>query len=322
MSNEAPNWFQDVWDDQVTYAFQKEGHILAAMTMPPRPVPGKQLHFSIAGKGAASSYVRGQQLQPMNATRGEKLLQAGTFYAADFAYDWDLDRMRVDEAQAISHSAGLALGRRADNIAFTPLVAADFITAGTGQSGQALTSTGGNNVTVLTTGNVGSTVPSICTPELLLAGRRKIFNSDVPVDDGMLFCGLPPIAFDTMMQKQVFSNSQWIGPTDMPFADNMRKRSWQGVHFFELPSYLQTSEDGTVNTFYDIANPTRQKFYMWHRAALGFGTTGDAAKNEFIRYPRELRWWWQSTISGGATIVQPPGIIEFRIDSAILPTYT
>lgn len=287
MSNEASAWFQDQWNAQVTLIYQQKGYMTNGMAMGPTRVDGKQLHFPIAGKGSASVWTKGDEVKPMNATRGEVLLTASEFDAGDYIYQYDLDRMAANELDTVHQTAAMALGRKHDEVLYNLMQATDFTTVP----------------------QFFGTYATALTPETVLAARRYLFNQDVPTEDGMLFCGLPPIAFDTLMQKQVFANSQWVGP-NIPFGEGMRRRTWQNIHFFELPVNLQS------------INVNQNKFYMWHRSALGTGYTGEAIKSDFTKEVKRKRWWYQSTISAGACIIQKNGIAEMRIDQSIQPVYT
>ena len=288
MSNEAPVWFQDQWNSQVTLIYQQKGYMTQGMATGPTRVVGKQMHFPIAGKGQASVWTRGDEVKPMNATRGEVILSASEYDAGDYIYQYDLDRMAANELDTVHQTAAMALGRQHDQVLYNLMQATDFTTVPQ---------------------FFGTYTGTPMTPEVILAARRYLFNQDVPTEDGMLFCGLPPLAFDTMMQKNVFANGQWVGP-NIPFGDGMRRRTWQNIHFFELPVFLQ-SITGNNN-----------KCYMWHRSALGTGFTGEAVKSDFDKEVKSKRWWYQSTISAGACIIQKNGIAELRFDGSVLPTYT
>ncbi len=287
MSLEASAWFQEQWDSKVIHVYQQKGYLTKGMSVGPTKVEGKKFHFPIAGKGVAQSYTRGDEVKPMNATRGEILLDAEEWDAADYIYDYDLDRMAPNEVDTVTATAAMALGRKHDEILYAKMQATDF-----------------NGISQVT-----GAFANAFGPGEALAARRALFGRDVPVEDGMSFCGLPPVVFDTMMSYEVFANSQWVGG-DLPFANGLRRRSWQNIHFFELPVHLQkiSSTNGT--------------FYMWHRSALGTGYTGQPLKSEFEREVKRKRWWYQSTLSGGATLIQTIGIQECRYKTDTLPTFT
>lgn len=289
MSLEASAWFREQWDTQVIHVYQSKGYLTKGMSMGPTRVEGKKLWFNIAGKAEAQSYTRGDEVKVMNATRGAVSLDAEEWDAADYIYTYDLDRMAANEVDTVRETAAMALGRKHDNILYDKMKATDF------------------SAVSQVTGAFGDT--ALPGPGKILAARRALFARDVGVDDGMNFCGLPPVVFDDMMSYDVFANSQWVGG-NLPFADGLRKRSWMNIHFFELPVHLQS------------VSGTDGKFYMWHKSALGTGYTGEALRTGFEHQLSFKRWYYQSTISGGATIIQSAGIQEIRYKADLLPTFT
>lgn len=287
MSNEASAWFQEQWNTQVIHVYQQKGYLTKGMSVGPTKVVGKKLHFNIAGKGVAQDYTRGDRVKLMNASRGEVTLDASEYDAAEYIYQYDLDRMQPNEVDAARETAAKALGRKHDEVLYNKMQATDFNALG--QVSGAFTDPAG--------------------PSQILAARRALFARDVPVEDGENFCGLPPIAFDTMMSYEVFANSQWVGG-DLPFANGLRRRSWQNINFFELPVHLQKNS-GTDGTF-----------YMWNRSALGTGYTGEEMRTGFKWELEYKRWYYQSTLSAGSTIIQAAGIQEIRFKNDTLPTFT
>lgn len=286
--------YQEQWDSRVIQAYQQKGYLTKGMSIGPTKVVGKTLHFAILGKGVAQDYTVRDKVKKMNLMKGEVQLQATEYDAADDIYEYDLDRMAPAMKDSLVESAGMALGRKYDVVLFTKMWNRDF-----------------NSLS-----QVQGAFTTAWSADLMMAARRQLFNMDVPFDTGDNFCGLPPVVFDTMLKYNVFANSQWVGP-DLPFAMNgLRRRSWQNIHFFELPPYLQ-NEAGTQG-----------KFYLWNKAALGTGDTGEPLRTGWEWVLSEKRWYYQSTLSAGATIIEntsighPPAIIECRYKTDILPTYT
>jgi len=290
MSNEAPAWFQEQWNSRVTLVYQQKGYLTRGMSTGPTRVDGKKMHFPIAGKGVAQSYARGDAVKPMNATRGEILLDAEEWDAGDYVYQYDIDRMLPNELDVVRDTAAMALGRKHDEVLYDKV--------------KALKSA------LVSAGQVVNDYTDLPGPGDILAARRILFNADVPVEDGANFCGLPPVVFDNMMSFEVFANSQWVGP-NLPFADGLRRRSWQNIHFFELPVHLQQNLTGTEGDF-----------FMWHRSSLGTGHTGAPVRSDFEKEVKYKRWWWHSTISGGATVIQQAGIVLVKYKTDALPTFT
>jgi hypothetical protein len=295
MAGEA-TLFQEQWDARVLHAYQSKGYLTRGMSIGPSKVEGKKLHFPILGKGIATEYTVRDTVKKMNLMKGEVLLDASEWDAADDIYQYDLDRMAPAMKDSIVEAAGMALGRRHDLVLFQKMW--DFNFNGISQVVGAFTDT------------------ALPGPGNILAARRRLFELDVPVDDGQNFCGVPPVVFDNLMSFEVFANSQWTGG-NLPFADGLRRRTWQNINFFELPVYLQ-----------NIQSTTQGKFYMWHKSALGTGYTGEPLRTGWEWILSQKKWYYQSTISAGATIItdtnvgHPPGIIELRYKADLLPTFT
>lgn len=286
--------YQEQWNTLVMQAYQKQGYLLKGMSMGPSKILGKKLHFPVMGKGVAQDYARGDVVKKMGLMKGEVTIDATEWDAADDIYEYDLDRMAANTKDATVEAAGAALGRKHDLVVFEKLQAKDF--SAVSQVAGAFTTAFG--------------------PKEALAARRILFNLDAPVEDGMTFCGMPPIVFDTMMSYEVFANSQWVGG-DLPFATGMRRKTWQNIHFFELPVYLQS-----------VVNTDDGKFYMWHRSAIGTGYTGEQLRTGWKYILEEKKWYYQSTISAGATLIEnsdtshPLGAVECRYDADLEPTFT
>ncbi|MBJ7535288.1 hypothetical protein JDN40_14345 [Rhodomicrobium vannielii ATCC 17100] len=286
MSNEALNWAQEQFDTRVNHVYQSKGYLTKGMTTGPAKIDGVKMWFNIAGKGTAQPYARGDQVKVMNSSRDRVSIDAREWDAADYVYDWDQDRIPVNEMDVVVDTASMALGRQHDTVLFDLVRGTDF------------------------SGQISGSFTAAFGPGEMLAARRELFSRDVPVDDGQFFCGLPPIVFDTMMSYEVFANSQWVGG-NLPFADGLRKRSWQNINFFELPVYLQT-----------IASSTQGKFYVWHKSALGTGHTGQPIKSAWEdERAKWKRMFYRATISGGATVILKDGVQECRYKADAAPTF-
>lgn len=286
--------YQEQWDSRVIQAYQQKGYLTKGMSIGPTKIVGKKLHFAILGKGVAQDYTVRDKVKKMNLMKGEVQIDASEYDAADDIFEYDLDRMAPAMKDSLVDAAGMALGRKYDLVLFNKMWAKDF---------NALNQVVGSFTTAW-------------SADLMMTARRMLFNMDVPFDTTENFCGLPPVVFDTMMKYNVFSNSQWTGP-DLPFAMNgMRRKTWQNINFFELPAYLQ-----------NVAT-NAGKFYLWNKAALGTGDTGEPLRTGWEWVLNEKKWYYQSTLSAGATIIEnaavghPPGIVECRYDNSILPTFT
>lgn len=294
MSNEASAWFQEQWNANVIMVYQQKGYITKGMTTGPTKVMGKKMHFPIAGKGEASQFTPGDEVKAMNAVRGEVLLDAVEFDAADWIRQSDLDRMQPNEVDVVRSTAAAALGRKHDTVLFDLFRAANYAAAPTAAQG-------------FTLGAYGDT--ALPGPAMLLNARANLFEADVPIEEGGIFCGMPPKVFDNMMSYKAFSDGQWVGG-DMPFAGNVRKRSWQNINFFELPTFLQTRPAAGQG-----------RFFMWHQSAAGSGYTGEPLRTEFEKHVRLKRWWYQSTLSAGVCVLQANGIHEIRYNTTLNPTF-
>lgn len=285
--------FQEQWDARVLHAYQHQGYLTKGMSIGPSKIEGKKLHFPILGKGVAQDYQVRDTVKKMNLVKGEVTMDATEWDAADDIYEYDLDRMAPAMKDSLVEAAGMALGRKHDLVLYEKLWAKDF-----------------SAISQL----VGS-FSGLAGPAEILKARRKLFEMDVPVEDGQNFCGVPPVVFDNLMSYEVFANSQWTGG-NLPFADGMRKRTWQNIHFFELPVYLQ-----------NVQSTTNGKFYLWHRSAVGTGWTGQPLKTGWEYILNQKKWYYQSTLSAGSVIIEsadaghPPGIIEVRYKADAEPTF-
>jgi hypothetical protein len=294
MANES-SLFQEQWDSRVITMLQQKGYLTRGMTMGPSKIVGKKLHFPIMGKGVAQPYTRGDVVKKMNVIKGQVEIDAAEWDAADDIYETDLDQMAANIKDATVEAAAMALGRQYDLVLYQKFQAKDFNTLSQ---------------------RVGEFTEPFGPAEALKA-RRILFGLDAPVEDGMIFCGMPPIVFDTMMSYEVFANSQWVGGS-LPFADGMRRRSWQNIHFFELPVYLQS-----------VVSTDNGKFYMWHKSAAGSGHIGEELKTGWEYILNQKKWYYQSTLSAGVTLIEDPSAtghplaaVECRYEADVEPTFT
>lgn len=274
------------WDTRAFHIFQAKGYALKGTTSPPVDIQGNKFYFLKAGKGEASQYTVGDEVQPANTSLDRIEIQAEEWDYGDRIYDYNRTRISIREQDVYHENAGMALGRRADKIIYNKL--------------QAL---------ALPAGQVIGAFANPFDPALALQGCDAMQAADVPWD-GMVFCGLPSRAWNQMLTYKVFSSADYQGP-DLPFTKVTDRRSWNGVHWFLLPKHLWK------------LTGTDLSFYMWHQSCIGTGhNEGPGVRSEWEREVKKKAWWYQNTIDGASVILQTEGIVEFRMksDSAITLT--
>ena len=110
-------------------------------------------------------------------------------------------KVNIDERQVIANAGAYALGRKTNSLIITAL------SSGEGQQ--------------ITDGNIGMTIGKVMSAFQLLGG------ADVP-DDGDRFAVVGWKQWSELLQIDEFSNSQYIGPDELPFRATQAKR-WLGT---------------------------------------------------------------------------------------------
>ncbi|HEX9837127.1 MAG TPA: phage capsid protein [Alphaproteobacteria bacterium] len=281
-SLEAPNWYTTQYDKRVAHILQSEGFFLRGTTTPPVEVRGNTLRFFILGRGEASEMSQTvEMIQPVNLGKTTEDVVMADFQFAEFIRHGEIERMSVDFRTQIQEAGAMAMGRKFDRII---LQAMD------------------DELANITTIGDGSTAIS---PLDTTTAKAQI-NSIGMMSMNEFFCPLPSISWEQLNLYKVFNNADYTGP-DLTFANGRNAKTWNGVHYFQLPDEAFTSP--ATGEFYS---------YLWNRRTLGFGANYSMVSR--ITYENLFTSWLYNTVmSGAAKVLQTPGVrrLHMALDLAL-----
>lgn len=235
MSNDAPNWFVEQYNNRVIHKFQSKGFKLAGTVMPAGRIEGTKAYFPVAGKGTAKKKIRGNRATPMNAGRSNVEAVLDTFEAFDYLYMYDLTRMSVNEREVLQQTGANALGRAVDSEMFSAFEA----TAPT--SGSRFVDGGTDGFTL--------------DYALTMCSRLQAQEVDW---DGNVFCPLPALAWNQLLAYKQFNSSDYVGP-NLPFLKSTTAKTWNGVNWF-----LGTED------WFTVPSSDKVDIHMYHKSAFGW----------------------------------------------------
>lgn len=278
MSTEAPNWYVTKYVDRAVEVFQNKGNRLRGMVTEPGRINANTVTWMIAGKGEAVPLVRGGFGSAMNAARSNLSATMTDWQASDWVYETDIEKMTANEQEAVASACGQACGRRSDLIVINELNA--------------------NSLTIIGDGTTAFTLT------MALTGIETLQNADVGLDDdGQLFCGLAPLAWQQFMSYKQVNDADWMGYDGLPYKTGVRVKEWNGVRWFRIPlGYAPSS----ATNMYDM--------FMWHKRALGFGSNYEIRST--VTWENLFTGWYHNNrFSATAKLLLPPGAIRFRCAS-------
>lgn len=251
MADNASVMFRTQYVDRVRAIYQQRGGRLRGMMATPTSFEGSsEAKFFVAGKNSAYETTGPGQL---NTPSGQPItpvtVALRTFTVYDHVYEWDEDRLSVDEKEVIYNSGAMAMGRKADDVSmiagYDAVAAVTNIVASCDFSGGAFSA---------------------------VAAMAMCANAqEQEVDwDGDWFCPLPPLAWNQFLLNKIVNSADHVSRDDLPFMKATDSRFWNGVNWFLYkPSSDQTG-------FYSTAGGAGKiDTLMWHRSALGWAPHTD-----------------------------------------------
>lgn len=294
MSTSITTSFVRQYERDVHHAFQKRGAILRPAVRTKDGVVGSSTTFQKIGTGTATTKSRHGLVTPMNQSHTAIQCTISDFYAGDYVDKLDEAKIVHDERMAIAQGGAWALGRKVDDQIFT-------IMDDTTQSSVSLTVT-----------NFGTVQSS------LLALIQALNSNDVP-NDGQRYAALTPFAWSCAMTVESFASADYVGPTGLPFTEGAPMHSWKSWMGVMWTVHTGCPGEGTASA----------KGFAWHKTAVGYATgahAGNVASNQAVA--ADIWWHGQRVahfvnhmMSGGACLIDDPGVIEFSIDdTGTIPT--
>jgi hypothetical protein len=271
MSTSIDNAFIKQFEREVHEAFQRQGSKLRATVRNVTNVNGSTAVFQKVGKGTASTKSTHGMVPVMNVSHTAVECILSDYYAGDWVDQLDELKINIDERQVIANAGAYALGRKTDDL---------IITALSGATQQ------------VADGDIGMTIGKV------LSAFQTLGTADVP-DDGERYAVVGWKQWSELLQIEEFTNSQYIGPDELPFQATQAKR-WLGTTW--MP-HSGLPVDG---------NDIRSCFW-YHKTAVGHAASSDV-KTDITWHGDRAAHFVNNMMSQGAALIDAGGVVEILCD--------
>jgi Phage capsid protein len=279
------DWYKEVIKDKVTSKFQALGGYLDN-TMTVGDVQANTVKFPVSGRMEVYKLTGAIEAVPTNTadlTTVSMLFE--DFEASAYWRVQDAYKAGPSEHNALADMMVKAVRRKKDNLKLDALAA--FKAA---------------QPAAVTTIGTGAEVPDIKT---FLEGAVQIRATGA---EGMVWCVIPEMYALQLDFYKEFANSQWRGPSDLPFSQGQisRARTVRGVNFMALPDEYFKSP---------AAQPTQLITWMWHMDAMGAEMPWNA---ENVSMDKDITkqgdpYLCKNGLGGAAIGILPNGVKQFLL---------
>ncbi len=185
------NAFVTSFEDGVILAYQQQGSKCQGTVRRKPGIKGEKVRFQkITEKGVAQQKTTHGDIPTQDLAHGVNDATIEDWFAAFYADQTDLDKLTIDEKDALNKSGAYCCGRKIDSLIIT---AADLTTSYVGTFAEAMGVT------------------------MALAAFDKLNAGDVP-DDGDRFVLLSSHAWAEMLAIPQFSQADWVGTDQLPWT--------------------------------------------------------------------------------------------------------
>ena len=272
MSTSISTAFIKQFEAEVHMAYQRMGSKLANTVRQTKNVKGSQARFQKVGKGAAVTKNRHSEVPTMDIAHTTVDVTLADFYASDYVDTLDEMKTNVDERQVLAQSSAAALGRKTDQLIL------DVLDAGTKS----------NNIVH------GSAALTLAKT---LAIYEAFGDADIP-DDGQRYFVVSPAGWADLLAIDQFSNADYVGDAQLPFAGGMTAKRWLGFMWFTHSGLTKAS--------------TTRNTHAYHKSAIGLATGADI-KTEVNYIPEKVAHLTTSYMSMQAVAIDPLGFMQVEI---------
>ncbi len=289
MSVNAPDWFVTQYETRAMHIYQERGNRLRPTVTPATSFSGSdKARFFRAGKTKARKISGNTTPVPGGGDRKIFEVSLATWQAFDELNQYDLDRLSIDEKEAIYESGAMALGRATD-IEIYDVMKAKHTTMDTYM---------GANLDFSSGAFSAASAMTLCA---------SLQDDKVPWD-GNIWCGLPSLQWNQLLANKVVNSSDHVGQ-NLPFVQATDTRFWNGVNWF-----LFVEED--AEDLYPVPSSNKQDLFIWHKSAVGWGAHTDLTMipQWDNRAPGGGAWTFNMQAKGAATadMQDGKGIKRFR----------
>lgn len=252
MSDNASTMFRTQYVDRVAAIYQQRGGKLRGMTTAPTSFDGSSTaKFFVAGKNKAYETLGpGQTNSPSGQPITPLSVDLRTFTVFDYVYEWDEDRLSVDEKEVIYEAGAMAMGRKADAVIMTEGYAA-----------------------VASVSNTGGSCDFSAGAFSAVSAMTMCLNAQASKAawDGNWYCPLPQLAWNQFLLNKIVNSADHVNRDDLPFMKATDSRFWNGVNWFLYVE--EDAEDMYLST--GAGGAGKQDTLMWHKTALGWAPHTD-----------------------------------------------
>jgi len=272
MSTSISTAFIKQFEAEVHMAYQRMGSKLANTVRQTKNVKGSQARFQKVGTGAAVTKNRHSEVPTMDIAHTTVDVTLADFYASDYVDTLDEMKTNVDERQVLAQSSAAALGRKTDQLIL------DVLDAGTNS----------NNIVH------GSAALTLAKT---LAIYEAFGDADIP-DDGQRYFVVSPAGWADLLAIDQFSNADYVGDAQLPFAGGMTAKRWLGFMWFTHSGLTKAS--------------TTRNTHAYPKSAIGLATGADI-KTEVNYIPEKVAHLTTSYMSMQAVAIDPLGFMQVEI---------
>jgi hypothetical protein len=276
MSTSVDAAFVKQFEREVHQAFQRMGSKLRNFARTVGNVVGSEAIFQKVGKGTASTKSKHGLVPLMNLDHTPVTVTLQDYYAGDWVDRLDELKINIDERQVVANAGAYALGRKTDE-----LIIAALAQAGGGQ-------------TIGAGSNVGLTIGKV------MDGLAMLGEADVP-DDGDRCAVVGWKQWAELLGIEEFANSQYIGPTELPFGGtSLQAKKWLGTTWIPH-SGLPVDADDLRSCFW------------FHKTAVAHASGSDV-KADISWHGDRAAHFVNNMMSQGAGLIDAEGVVIIVCD--------
>lgn len=283
MTIEVSAHYKQQWKDGVTLRLQGRGFQLKGTVMPPVKIEGEKIYFLRSGTLNTTPWGgKGHAVVRQNSSDDKIEVTSSEWDSAYELYDRDKWMGVPAEEQTRQKQAANAIGTRADSIIYEKIMAA-----------------------AIPPGNIIGDYTKGLDPYMLKQAEAILYNNFTPMDGG-IYLPIPSTQFQRLTTYKVFQNSEWVGVTDNPRIKVSQGRTYGEINCFQGEKDLFTP--------YITNAGANLRVRVWHKECVGAGHIAPSEmRAEWKREGDYKRWLVMHTLDGGAEVIEPNGIVEFRL---------
>lgn len=266
--------FIQKFNRDVHLAYQRERSMLRTMVRTDADVEGSSVRFQKLGTMSVSGKARNADIPIQNPAHTHVDVTLLDRYGAVLIDKLDLTKLNIAVREGYVYDMSSAFGRETDE------QITDAMQAGATQT-------------------IGTFTGSITRNNALL-GREALDRGDVP-SDGRIYWAVTPRMWAHLMTISEFVNSDFIGFENMPWKNiGLEAKAWNRAMVFQF------------NGLPGVGTATARS-YMWHWRSIGHAI-GDEVDITWQWENLKKGWSGAGSMSMNAVVIDPAGLIEFRVD--------